>query len=49
LNELKEDAVIRGSLGAIIYEAFDRAKREEIQEYQMKVTDWEVTRYLELA
>jgi glutamine synthetase len=49
LNELARDAVIKGSLGAIIFEAFERAKREEIEEYQMKVTDWEVERYLEQA
>lgn len=49
LHELEGDAVITGSLGAIIYEAFTRAKWEEIEEYQMKVTDWEVERYLEQA
>jgi glutamine synthetase len=49
LHELDVDAVIKGSLGANIYEAFERAKREEIEEYQMKVTDWEVERYLEQA
>jgi glutamine synthetase len=49
LHELEADAVIKGALGAIIYEAFTRAKWEEIEEYQMKVTDWEVERYLELA
>jgi len=49
LRELESDAVIRGSLGADIYETFNRAKLEEISEYQMKVTDWEVERYLELA
>jgi len=49
LQDLGSDAVIKGALGAIIYETFNRAKLEEIQEYQMKVTDWEVERYLELA
>lgn len=49
LDELEKDAIIKNSLGSIIYEAFVRAKREEIQEYQMKVTDWEVARYLEQA
>ena len=49
LRDLESDAVIRGSLGADIYETFNRAKLEEIAEYQMKVTDWEVERYLELA
>jgi glutamine synthetase len=49
LRELEADVVIRESLGADIYETFNRAKLEEIAEYQMKVTDWEVERYLELA
>jgi glutamine synthetase len=49
LDELDQDPIVKNSLGSIIYEAFVRAKREEIQEYQMKVTDWEVERYLEQA
>jgi len=49
LRDLESDAVIREALGADIYETFNRAKVEEIAEYQMKVTDWEVERYLELA
>jgi glutamine synthetase len=49
LKELEADAVIREALGGDIYETFNRAKWEEIMEYQMKVTDWEVERYLELA
>jgi glutamine synthetase len=49
LKDLEADQVVRGALGPVIYEAFTRAKREEIVEYQMKVTDWEVERYLEQA
>jgi glutamine synthetase len=49
LHELEADNVIRDALGVDIYETFNRAKLEEIQEYQMKVTDWELERYLELA
>jgi glutamine synthetase len=49
LHELEADAVIKNSLGATLYEAFVRAKWEEIEEYQMKVTDWELERYLEQA
>jgi glutamine synthetase len=49
LHELESDAVIRNALGADIFETFNRAKLEEIAEYQMKVTDWELERYLELA
>jgi glutamine synthetase len=49
LDELEKDTIVKNSLGSIIYEAFVRAKREEIQDYHMKVTDWEVERYLEKA
>lgn len=49
LQDLAGDAVIKAALGAVIYDAFTRAKWEEIEEYQMKVTDWEVERYLETA
>lgn len=49
LQELESDIVVRESLGSMIYEAFVRAKQEEIVEYQMKITDWEVERYLEQA
>ncbi len=49
LHELEMDEVIKSSLGSTLYEAFVRAKWEEIEEYQMKVTDWEVERYLEQA
>lgn len=49
LQELEADAVIKDVLGPVVYEAFTRAKLEEIEEYHTKVTDWEVERYLELA
>jgi glutamine synthetase len=49
LQALEADPVVRASLGTVIYEAFVRAKREEIEEYHMTVTDWEVERYLEQA
>lgn len=49
LQELENDAVLKAALGTTIYETFRRAKLEEIEDYQMKVTDWEVERYLELA
>jgi glutamine synthetase len=49
LQELKSDMVIRNALSSDIYDTFIRAKLEEIEEYQMKVTDWELERYLELA
>jgi glutamine synthetase len=49
LRELDQDEVLKESLGPIIYEAFRRAKWAEIEESRMKVTDWEVERYLEQA
>jgi glutamine synthetase len=49
MRELEEDAPLQEALGPIIYEAFCRAKWAEIDEYRMKVTDWEVERYLEQA
>jgi glutamine synthetase len=49
LRELEKDAVLQGAFGPIMYEAFTRAKWAEIEEYRMKVTDWEVEHYLEVA
>ena len=49
LRELDKDTVLTAALGPVIYEAFRRAKWAEIEEYRMKVTDWEVQRYLEMA
>jgi glutamine synthetase len=49
LRELASDLVLQEALGDITYEAFDRAKWAEVDEYRMRVTDWEVERYLEVA
>jgi glutamine synthetase len=49
LRELDKNDVIKTSLGAPIYEAFSRAKWAEVEESRMKVTDWELERYLETA
>jgi glutamine synthetase len=49
LRLLDGDAVLQEALGAEAYEAFVRAKWAEVEEYRMKVTDWEVERYLEVA
>ncbi len=49
LRELEADTVLRDALGPVTYEAFLRAKWAEVEEYRMKVTDWEVERYLEVA
>jgi glutamine synthetase len=49
LGELEKDTVIKTGLGADIYEAFRRAKLDEWEDYRIRVTDWEVERYLEVA
>ena len=49
LRELENDEVLKGALGAELYEAFGRAKWAEVEENRMRVTDWEVERYLEQA
>jgi glutamine synthetase len=49
MYELSQDEVIKDALGPVIYEAFVRAKTEEFEEYRIRVTDWEVERYLEKA
>jgi len=49
MRELEKDAVLQEALGDMIYAAFHRAKWAEIEDYRMRVTDWEVERYLEVA
>ena len=49
LNLLDGDPVIQDALGPATYESFRRAKWAEVDEYRMKVTDWELERYLEIA
>jgi len=49
LRELEKDSVLQEALGPVIYESFRRAKWAEIEESRMKVSDWEVERYLESA
>jgi len=49
LRELEKDEIVKEALGTVLYDAFSRAKWAEIEEYRMKVTDWEVERYLEVA
>ena len=49
LRELEKDSVLQQALGPVTYEAFTRAKWAEVEEYRMRVTDWEVERYLEVA
>jgi glutamine synthetase len=49
MRELDNDPVIQKALGPVIYETFKRAKWAEIEENRMRVTDWELERYLETA
>jgi glutamine synthetase len=49
LHLLEEDKVLQEALSLETYEAFLRAKWAEVEEYRMRVTDWEVERYLEVA
>jgi glutamine synthetase len=49
LRELEADDVLQEALQDDIFEAFRRAKWAEVEEYRMKVSDWEVDRYLESA
>ncbi|MGE5072500.1 MAG: type I glutamate--ammonia ligase [Anaerolineae bacterium] len=49
LTELDKDAVIKGALGDTLYEAFTRAKWAEWDDYRLRVSDYEIERYLESA
>lgn len=49
LRELEKDPVVKNALGETLFEAFWRAKWAEVEESRMRVTDWEVERYLETA
>ncbi len=49
LGELEKDEVLKAALGPTTYEAFVRAKYEEWDEYRMRVSDYEIERYLEVA
>lgn len=46
LDELAKDDVVCNALGEHIYVAYDRAKREEWEEYRIHVSEWETERYL---
>jgi glutamine synthetase len=49
LHELEKDAVLKEALGPVAYEAFVRAKWEEWDDFRLRVTDYEIERYLEIA
>ncbi|MFL7891992.1 MAG: type I glutamate--ammonia ligase [Anaerolineales bacterium] len=47
LQLLDGDQALKEALGPVIYESFKRAKWAEVEEYRTRVTDWEVSRYLQ--
>jgi glutamine synthetase len=47
LQELAASSVIREALGEHVYQAFSRAKQAEWDDYRIRVTEWELARYLE--
>jgi len=49
LTELEKDEVLKAALGTVTYEAFARAKWEEWDDFRLRVTDYEIERYLEVA
>ena len=46
LDALEADEVVREALGEHVLENYLRAKRAELEEYRINVTDWEKERYM---
>jgi glutamine synthetase len=49
LKELEKDTVLSEALGPTVFEAFTRAKWTEWDEFRLRVSDYEIERYLETA
>ena len=49
LGELEKSEVLKAALGETVYEAFARAKWDEWDQFRLRVTDYEIERYLEVA
>jgi glutamine synthetase len=49
LTELEKDTLLTAALGDATCEAFTRAKWEEWEEFRLRVSDYEIERYLETA
>jgi glutamine synthetase len=49
LGELEKDELLKSALGEVTYDAFLRAKWEEWDEFRLRVSDYEIERYLETA
>jgi glutamine synthetase len=48
LDELERDDLVRDTLGPHVYERFIEAKRLEWEDYRLRVSSWEIDRYLEI-
>ncbi len=48
LDELERDELVRDTLGPHVYERFMEAKRQEWDDYRLRVSPWEIERYLEI-
>lgn len=49
LKELEKNEVLKAAMGDYLFEAYMRAKWEEWDEFRLRVTDFEIQRYLETA
>jgi glutamine synthetase len=49
LSALANDSVIKSAFSTTLYEAYMRAKLEEADDFRLRVTDYEIERYLETA
>lgn len=49
LTELSKDAVLKEALGEFLFDAYLRAKWEEWDDFRLRVTDYEIERYMETA
>jgi glutamine synthetase len=49
LSELEKNSVLKAALGDYLFEAYLRAKWEEWDEFRLRVTDFEISKYLETA
>jgi len=49
MHEFESSDVMKSALGSAICDVFSRAKWSEVDEYRTSVTDWEISRYLEVA
>ncbi len=49
MQAFEDNPVVQDALGNVICDAFGRAMWAEVEEYRTRVTDWEVSRYLETA